>query len=73
MHAAVGDKLVIKGHHVGEHDRVGVIRSVRGADGQPPWMVEWSDKPGQHLFWPGSDATIERFEHEPEPSSTERS
>lgn len=58
MRAQVGDKLVIRGHKVGEHERVGRIVEVRGSDGQAPWLVEWDDAEGQHLFWPGSDAEV---------------
>jgi hypothetical protein len=64
MQAQVGDKLVVKGHKVGDHDRVGLIHEVRGADGGPPFLVEWDDAPGEHMVWPGSDALVEHFEHE---------
>jgi hypothetical protein len=62
MQAQVGDKLVIVGHKVGDRDRVGTIRDVRGADGRPPYVVEWADRSGLHTVWPSSDAHIERFE-----------
>lgn len=64
MHAAVGDKLIIKGHHVGDHDRVGLVREIHGTGGQPPYVIEWSDEPGEHTFWPGSDASVEHFEQD---------
>lgn len=65
MKAAVGDKLVVNRHHVGEHDRIGIIREVHGADGAPPYVVEWLDEPGEHTVWPGSDAHTETFDHHP--------
>jgi hypothetical protein len=58
MKAHAGDRLVIKGHHVGEHDRVGRIVEVQGKDGNAPFVVEWDDIEGQHMFWPGSDAVV---------------
>jgi hypothetical protein len=59
MRATAGDRLVIKGHKVGEHDREAEILEVRGADGGPPYLVRWSD--GQEgLLFPGSDATVEQ-------------
>ena len=61
MRAAVGDRLVIKGHHVGDIERDGEIIEVRGDDGQPPWVVQWSDDGHVGLFFPGPDATIEHF------------
>jgi hypothetical protein len=71
MRASIGDKLVIKRHHLGEHERVGIVRGIHGADGHPPWVVEWSDRPGEHIFFPGPDAEIEHFEH-PERATSDR-
>jgi hypothetical protein len=62
MKAARGDRLVIKGHHVGEADRDAEILEVKAADGAPPWLVRWSDDGHEGLFFPGSDAAIEHFE-----------
>ena len=64
MEATVGDKLVVKHHHVDGHDRIGFIKEVHGADGAPPYVVEWLDDEGEHTVWPGSDAHIEPFEHQ---------
>ena len=58
MRAKVGDRLVIHGHKVGEHERTGRILEVRGSDGGPPFVVEWSGQPGGHLFFPGPDAEV---------------
>jgi hypothetical protein len=65
MQAKVGDRLVIKGHHVGEHDRDAEILEVRGKDGGPPYLVRWEADGHETLFFPGSDAVIEHFEHHP--------
>lgn len=61
MRAAAGDRIVIKGHHVGEPDRDGKILEVRGEDGGPPYMVEWGDDGHVGLFFPGADAIIEHY------------
>ncbi len=58
MNANVGDRIIVRGHQVGEANREGVIAEVRGADGTPPYVVRWSDG-HEALFFPGSDATIE--------------
>lgn len=63
MRAAVGDRMIIKGHRVGEHDRDGEVLEVRGADGGPPYVVRWGDTGHETLFFPGSDAVIQHFEH----------
>jgi Domain of unknown function (DUF1918) len=58
MRARVGDRLVIRRHRVGEPDRGAEVLEVRGAGGEPPYVVRWSDgRVG--LFFPGSDAFIE--------------
>ncbi|MGQ0824503.1 MAG: DUF1918 domain-containing protein [Actinomycetota bacterium] len=64
MHATVGDRLVIKGHHVGELDRDAEILEVHGAGGAPPWLVRWTDDGHEGLLFPGTDAVVEHFAHE---------
>ncbi|MGD9793267.1 MAG: DUF1918 domain-containing protein [Acidimicrobiia bacterium] len=63
MKAAVGDRLVVKGHHVGEPDRDALVLEVHGPDGGPPYVVRWSDTGHETLFFPGSDAAVQHFEH----------
>jgi Domain of unknown function (DUF1918) len=58
MRADVGDRLVIKGHHVGDSDRSAEILEVQGEDGGPPFVVRWDDG-NEGLFFPGSDAVVE--------------
>jgi hypothetical protein len=65
MRAEVGDRLVIKGHHVGERDRDAEILEVHGESGGPPFLVRWSDDGHEGLFFPGSDATVEHYKHSP--------
>ncbi|MEX2556124.1 MAG: DUF1918 domain-containing protein [Actinomycetota bacterium] len=64
MKAKVGDRLVIKGHHIGEPVRDGEILEVRGPDGGPPYLVRWEDG-HVGLVFPGSDADVEHFEKHP--------
>lgn len=63
MYANVGDRIMIKGHRVGEPERDGEILEVRGADGGPPYLVRWADSGHEALFFPGSDAALEHYEH----------
>lgn len=58
MTAKPGDKLVIKGHRVGEADRRAEILEVRRTDGNARYLVRWADG---HEGWvyPGSDSVIE--------------
>ena len=64
MRAEAGDKLVIRGHKVGQRERHATIIEVRGADGAPPYLVTWDDEmteEQEHLFFPGSDADVEHI------------
>ena len=61
MRAAVGDRLVIKAHRIGEHGRDARILDVRGKDGEPPFLVRWEDDGHEGLVFPGPDATVEHF------------
>ena len=61
MRASVGDRLVVKGHRVGEPERDAEILEVQGTDGGPPYVVRWSDDGHEGLFFPSTDATIEHF------------
>jgi Domain of unknown function (DUF1918) len=62
MHAEVGDRIVIKAHRLGEADRDAEILGV-GPDGGPPYRVRWGDSGHEALFFPGSDAYVQHFEH----------
>lgn len=57
MKAAVGDRLVVKSTHVDGPVRDGEVIEVRGADGEPPFLVRWSDG-HEGLFYPGPDADV---------------
>ncbi len=63
MKAAPGDRIIIKGHHIGQPDRDAEILEVRGDDGGPPYVVRWGDTGHEGFFFPGSDAQIHHFEH----------
>ena len=61
MKANVGDRLVIRGHHVGEHDRDAEILEVRGEVGNPPYLVRWADDGHVSLIHPGPDALVQHL------------
>lgn len=60
LRAAVGDRLVVEGHHQGEAKRDGEIVEVLGADGAPPYVVRWDDGTTSQLY-PSSDVSIQHF------------
>ena len=67
LHASPGDRLVIRGHHVGEPTRDAEILEVLGEDGGPPYLVRWDDSGHVTRAYPSSDAYVQHFEHEPGP------
>lgn len=58
MQAKPGDRLVIKGHRVGEAERHAEILEVKKGHDQIRYLVRWSDG---HEGWvyPGNDAVVE--------------
>lgn len=64
MKAAVGDMLVIRGHHEGEPNRTAEILEVHGNDGEPPFVIRWDGTGHEGLMFPGPDAFVEHIEHE---------
>ena len=64
MHAARGDRLVIRSPQVDHPDRDAEVLEVRHADGSPPYVVRWSDTGHEGLVFPGPDAFIQHLEHE---------
>jgi hypothetical protein len=65
--ARVGDRLVIRGHHVGEVAQDAEILEVLGPDGSPPYLVRWEDGRVSRLY-PSSDAYVQHFVHDEEPT-----
>jgi hypothetical protein len=62
MKATVGDRIVVKGHHVGEPERDGEVLEVHGPEGGPPYLVRWGDSGHTALFFPGPDAVVQHFD-----------
>jgi hypothetical protein len=58
MRAAIGDTLHIHTNHLGITEHLGEIIEVRGADGAPPYLVQFRDG-STRLLYPGPDAVIE--------------
>lgn len=62
MHATVGDRLIVHGTHVDDVNRDGEILEVRGKQGEPPYVVRWSDTGHEALVFPGPDAVVHHYE-----------
>ena len=59
--ARVGDRLVIQPHHIGEPERDAEVLEAHGPGGGAPFLVRWTDNGRTSLFYPGSDARIDRL------------
>lgn len=70
--AAVGDVIVIEGHHVGDSRRAGEIIEVLGTPGHEHYRVRWDDD-RETVFYPSSDATIHKHEADRPRARTVRS
>jgi hypothetical protein len=62
MHAQPGERLLIHGRKVGAPEHAGEIIEVRGPDGEPPYLVRFTDG-HESLVYPGPDCVVE---HRPE-------
>ena len=58
MSVQVGDELVVRGPHVGDRDREGVVIEIHGKNGAPPYLVRWEDG-HESVFVPASDTHVE--------------
>ncbi|MPZ71682.1 MAG: DUF1918 domain-containing protein [Nitriliruptorales bacterium] len=65
MKAQPGDRLVIKGHKVGEHERVAEVLEARGEDGGPPFRIRWAEDEHETLLFPGPDAEVQHHPTNP--------
>jgi hypothetical protein len=62
LRASAGDRLVIRGHRLGEPDRDGEILEAIGEGGRPPFRIRWSETGREALFFfPGTDAAVEHY------------
>ena len=57
--ARPGDLVVIEGHRVGDARRLGEILDVLGEGQHEHYRVRWDDG-HESVFYPSSDATIQR-------------
>ncbi len=58
MNVGVGDELVVRGRHVGDEGRAGVIIEIHGEEGAPPYLVRWQDG-HESVFVPSTDTQVE--------------
>ncbi|WKX73377.1 DUF1918 domain-containing protein [Streptomyces sp. XD-27] len=64
MHASKGDRLVVHGRVVGQHDHVVEIVEVLGQNGEPPYRVR-AENGHETIMTPGPDSVVRRSTGEP--------
>ena len=57
MKARQGDHIILASRHTDEPTRDGEVLEVRGADGEPPYLVRWSDG-HTGLMYPGPGSIL---------------
>jgi hypothetical protein len=62
MHARAGDRIVFRGHRIGEPERDCEVLEARGPDDTVPFVVRWGDTGQESLFFPGPDAIVQEPE-----------
>jgi Domain of unknown function (DUF1918) len=60
MRAALGDELIVRGRHVDDHDRAGVIIAIHGEHGAPPYLVRWTDG-RESVFFPSAGTKVQHL------------
>ncbi len=66
MKAHQGDRIILAASHTDEPTRDGVVLEVRGANGEPPYLVRWADG-HTGLMYPGPGSVLRvEGEHEHE-------
>jgi hypothetical protein len=69
MKAHQGDRIILAASHTDEPTRDGEVLEVRGANGEPPYLVRWADG-HTGLMYPGPGSVLRvEVEHEPVTSS----
>lgn len=63
MRASVGDRLLVHGRTVGQHDRSAEVIEVLGPDGTPPYRVRFEDG-HETLMSPGPDTVVRHTSEE---------
>jgi hypothetical protein len=57
MKAHQGDRIILAASHTDEPTRDGEVLEVRGADGEPPYLVRWADG-HTGLMYPGPGSVL---------------
>ena len=71
MKASTGDRVVISSSALDGPVRDGEVVELRRADGEPPYVVRWSDTGKTSVFFPGVDAHVVHRDDATHPAQAE--
>ena len=71
MKARSGDQLVVRGHRIGQPDRLGEVLAALGPDGSEPFRGRWDEDGHTTLFYPGNDCVVQQLRHDRTPLKQE--
>jgi Domain of unknown function (DUF1918) len=57
MRAQAGDELTVKGRRQGDENRRGTVIRVEGENGEPPYLVRWTDG-HESVFFPAAGTEV---------------
>jgi hypothetical protein len=63
MRAAIEDKIVVRGHSVGEQDRKAVLLAAGGTRRRPAMPGALRRRPHEGVFFPEADAVGQHYPH----------
>jgi hypothetical protein len=67
MQAQVGDHIILAGEQVDRPTREGEVLEVRGANGEPPYLMRWNDG-HTGILYPGPGSVLKVTPGAPAPS-----
>ncbi len=61
MKATVGDRILVRGHRVGDPERHAEVLEVLGDGDEIRYRVRWDEDGHESVYYPGTDAFIEHL------------
>jgi hypothetical protein len=57
-HGRIGDRIIVKAHHLAESPRTGVVLEVMGEPDHVHYRVRWDEDGHESIFTPSNDVTF---------------
>jgi hypothetical protein len=63
FHGRVGDRIIVKAHHLAESPRTGVVLEVMGEPDHVHYRIRWEEDGHESIFTPSNDVTFKHAAH----------